>query len=629
MEWLENVLEKISGINMGHSESDIAAVISQWQDGIGELREKWLAALEDAANNKNASEGVLQSSAKTEVKEETRKSRGKRDSAVTEDDGYGEYNKPILIKDIENIHSITEKRGQVSVNNLNHDEIKVLQKWGYKYWTDPNIGIKSPFFRSTFGEWRAHQTKDYVTIAEIPPYVASNEARKEQRGTVTNGDTGWSIRISRQGETNTISHSGGQRLSEYGLAGIRDLIQNAYLFNTELHEHHSNNASVDRIAFDHKLYSLGKDGDGSIGLYRITVEEIYQNEKYPQDMRFHNLKYIEKVADNIGSLTRGNYARGAESTNDVSTTIYSIADLYRFVKQFDNEFSPAPEVNPILLNEDGTPKVFYHGSKSHGIISFEPRHGGIFVTESEKYANLYTRQHGTNSNSGKVYPVYISAQNFLDTRKPEIRELVEKEIKTGDSKQELITPIGLPHAVYAEELSLLAKKHGYDGLILDEIGYEPEDSSYDKLSRISYVVFSSTQVKSATDNIGTFDKNNPDRRRSRSKRDEKSGAAAEAEAKAGEISEKWGLSGKKTEALGRGLTNIFESVSGSEVDMEFVRQQASSLAAKTANGMISPDMPTDIPDKLKFLRSFGAVSLTEEQRNAAATLTGEVITVIA
>ena len=63
--------------------------------------------------------------------------------------------------------------------------------------------------------------------------------------------------------------------------------------------------------------------------------------------------------------------------------------------------------------------------------------------------------------------------------------------------------------------------------------------------------------------------------------------------------------------------------------MEFVRQQASSLAAKTANGMISPDMPTDIPDKLKFLRSFGAVSLTEEQRNAAAKLTGEVITVIA
>ena len=77
-------------------------------------------------------------------------------------------------------------------------------------------------------------------------------------------------------------------------------------------------------------------------------------------MRFYNLKYIEKVADNIGSLTRRNNARGAESTNDVSTTVYSISDLYGFVKKFDNEFSPAPEVNPVLLNEDGTPRVFDH-----------------------------------------------------------------------------------------------------------------------------------------------------------------------------------------------------------------------------------------------------------------------------
>ena len=69
------------------------------------------------------------------------------------------------------------------------------------------------------------------------------------------------------------------------------------------------------------------------------------------------------------------------------------------------------------------------------------------------------------------------------------------------------------------------------------------------------------------------------KRRSRSKRDEKSAAAAEAEAKAGEIAKKWGLSGRKAEALERGLTNIFESVSGAEADMAFVRRQAESLAA--------------------------------------------------
>ena len=42
-------------------------------------------------------------------------------------------------------------------------------------------------------------------------------------------------------------------------------------------------------------------------------------------MRLHNLKYIEKVADTIGSLTH-DQSHGAESTSDGSTTKYSISE---------------------------------------------------------------------------------------------------------------------------------------------------------------------------------------------------------------------------------------------------------------------------------------------------------------
>lgn len=85
----------------------------------------------------------------------------------------------------------------------------------------------------------------------------------------------------------------------------------------------------------------------------------------PHDKRFHKLKYIEKVTDNIGGRTCGNNRSGG-STNDVSITNYSISDLYSFVNQYDEEFSPGKMVAPILLNEDGTPKVFYHGAKKNG-----------------------------------------------------------------------------------------------------------------------------------------------------------------------------------------------------------------------------------------------------------------------
>ena len=39
----------------------------------------------------------------------------------------------------------------------------------------------------------------------------------------------------------------------------------------------------------------------------------------------------------------------------------NISDLFSFVKQYDKEFNPKP-VNPLVLNEDGTLKVFYHST---------------------------------------------------------------------------------------------------------------------------------------------------------------------------------------------------------------------------------------------------------------------------
>ena len=396
MEWLENVLEKISGINIGHSESDIAAVISQWQDGIGELREKWLAALEDAANNKNAAEGVLQSSAKTEVKEETRKSRGRRVNFV--EDKY-------FARQIGNINSLKEG--------------------------------------------------GYVTVGEVIQ---------------------------------------GSPLNKIGIP-------------------------AGRLYFD---------------ISKIIHEMKERGDPIPQEI----MKKVPSVLDN-------------------------------------------PIVITEYVDEEGVHSANVYGQL---FVGSSPVVIGVMIAKSKK---------GTIVN--KIQTVHPNRNYFKEMSDDNILYLSENKREVKSWSQALSAQMPRPGGT----------RFGFIRSIS-----QPFDS-----------------VKSETEKNSSTESDN--KRSSRSKRDEKSGAAAEAEAKAGEIAEKWGLSGKKTEALGRGLTNIFESVSGSEVDMEFVRQQAASLAAKTANGMISPDMPTDISDKLSFLRSFGAVSLTEEQRNAAAKLSGEVITVIA
>ena len=72
----------------------------------------------------------------------------------------------------------------------------------------------------------------------------------QQRGIAVNMDTkgesgpGWEIRISGNGERNTIAHSGGAGLSVDALTAIRGLIENATLLDTEVHEHHSNNSKT-------------------------------------------------------------------------------------------------------------------------------------------------------------------------------------------------------------------------------------------------------------------------------------------------------------------------------------------------------------------------------------------------
>ena len=380
---------------------------------------------------------------------------------------YGEYEKPITPRDVETLRTI----GRKSVSKFTSEDIEKAQKWAYKLYQD--IGTKSPFFRAWFGDWRANQTGEAVAVAEIPAYVATNEARRRQRGIVANADTGWEIRISREGQENTISHAGGNRLSEYGLSGIQNLVRDAVLLDTEVHEHHSNNARNDLIAFDHKLYSLGRDTDGNVALYKITVEEYFQSTAEPNNKKFHNLKYIEKVAELSADALSGK-SRSGGSTNDSSTTAYSVADLYGFVKGLDKDFTASGSVNPYLLNEDGTPKVFYHGTRESFTefkLQEKAKFGralgdGFYFTPSYdkafKFANgLFSKGQDRGG---------IIMQEFLKMEHPYVIERDADRTKWKNAYN----------------------RGNYDGII--------------DLKNETYYVEDPGQIKSATDSIGTFDR---------------------------------------------------------------------------------------------------------------------------
>ena len=115
------------------------------------------------------------------------------------------------------------------------------------------------------------------------------------------------------------------------------------------------------------------------------------------------------------------------------------------------------------------------------------------------------RPDGTENNGSNAEQVYLKIE------KPFVFD--------GGTGKSIFGQFEEKHGISAEsydELQELMQENGYDGVI------QYTDSS----GGMTAVVFDSTQIKSATDNIGTFDSDNPDIRYSIGRMSEKSGKAA-------------------------------------------------------------------------------------------------------
>ncbi len=354
---------------------------------------------------------------------------------------YTEYDKPITLRDVEVLRSIDGK----SINTFDTKEIELTQKWAHKFYKE--LGVKSPFFRASFGEWRAYD-KSERKIVSVPTIDISQAALAN--GNYSIEDTGWEVYAGKTLNDDTRHHSGGNRINVKALSTIEKILSNAVLLDTVISNPDKNKKSPN-TAFLHKLYTL-IEYDGKTYIAKITVEEYYNQGKNNISRKAYNLKAI-KIEPAGGQFRINN----SSSSVPVTDSIYSISDLYEFVKTFDKDFSPAPPVSKVVLNEDGTPKVFYHGTNADFSVFKESSDGalgkGIYFAESKEYAR------GIGKN---VYEVYLSLKN------PYIAYY--------------------PGGIDSKNL----KSQGYDGIYAPGPGFG--------------VAFDPTQIKSATDNIGTFSK---------------------------------------------------------------------------------------------------------------------------
>ena len=149
-----------------------------------------------------------------------------------------------------------------------------------------------------------------------------------------------------------------------------------------------------------------------------------------------------------------------------------------------------------IVNEDGNPKIMYHGTREengdfHVFDSSKAVKKGGLGMKALGAGNYFTatRLTGNERYGSRVIEAYLSIKKPLEVNAGEtFGEAVRRE--TGlDTKD-----------MGYDAIQQAMRERGYDGVV-----------RHDKEGNITIAVaFDSEQIKSATDNIGLFDKKNPD-----------------------------------------------------------------------------------------------------------------------
>lgn len=383
----------------------------------------------------------------------------------------------ITVDDLQAIRAI----GRKSVNAFTSDDVRATEKWARKFYLE--LGTKSPFFRAWFGDWRAEDTST-TNVVSVPTIDISQAAL--EKGDYFINDTGWTVYAGKTLNDDTRHHSGGNRVNVKSLNAINAILDNAILLETVASEPNTNKKSAN-TAFLHKLYTpITYDGKPYIAV--STVEEYYNETNGSVSRRAYNLRAI-KIEPAGGQLG----ISSSSSRPDTSSTI-SISDLYALVKQYDKDFKPKA-VNPALLNEDGTPKVVYHGTNSEAFTVFDSDKSGRVKKNVLGDGYYFAAEKESATHYGEhVMPVYLDMKNPY---KVYARE--------GGMRAQMAEDFNMDaNAISRGDIQSILQANGYDGVLLYSSKYAA-DGDFS-----TAVVFDNTQIKSATDNIGTFDRENPD-----------------------------------------------------------------------------------------------------------------------
>lgn len=454
-QWAKDTAEKIRAVVNAYkgekADSLEGRITAQLEQVLPELEELYAEGLADASGTGRAEtrEGAKKAAPEGGVKYQAR-SNGSLDEAEIE---------------------IIQKIGRRSLNSFTSADIRATEALARRYYQE--MGEKSPFFRAWFGDWRANDNDTAVQIAT---------QQADARGSVLNADTGWNVQISGKVFNETKNHTASYNVAaQQYLPYINDIVSKAVLLDSFGVD--SKKAKSSNSLLMHSLYAVADIGNGPEVL-KLFVEEMNNPNSSDTNKRAYQLQNIEKyrAAEKSSQNT-------ASSISSAAGTIHTVADLFAYVKSQDSHFAPNPPSK--VVNADGTPKVVYHGTGEEFTI--------FDRTKGKKRVHLNALGDGnyfTATKQGAARYGDNVVEAYLDIKNPYI-----KQGGFNTVADQIASDFGIDRDSFkGSDVSRILKERGYDGVIL-----------YDADGNVVIAnAFGSNQIKSATQNIGTFDKGNPD-----------------------------------------------------------------------------------------------------------------------
>lgn len=371
----------------------------------------------------------------------------------------------------ESIHRDTDIR--LSEKNLSNEEQEIIDraKADGTYLKAPNgeetnltprqwVQVRTQAFKQWFGDWekaarieKLRHSKP-VIVKYNEEYQLNRDSAKQWlkdniRGEYVNKDTGEKIIISKIGINEVTSHGTQNESHLKSLSAIPQMIENS-VFIDEL----PNTKEHDKYD-SYRYYVVGMKIDNVDYTAKIVVG-VKGDSKYYD----HRLTQIEKgtLIDNLNGLS--NSVAENQNAHD------SISKDSKLLSILQTNASKVVDTN-------GEPLVVYHGSRNFDPLAQEQGRA-VFHQGNDGGIHFGTLQQAIiRGGDGNANAFFLNIRN--------IKRTADRDNHTSIIRE--------------------AKKEGYDGTVYNNIFEAPGKS---------FVVFSPSQIKSATSNTGAFSSENPD-----------------------------------------------------------------------------------------------------------------------